>query len=94
MAQVVGYFEDNVVFTEGPFVICNPWGNGWRIEVEMKGHECPVLPDMSIYPTIERLGLKGKTHDMKQAELVCDLLNQMVRGKRIVLIGATWVLPN
>lgn len=91
MAQIIGYFEDDIVLTEGPFVICDPCGNGWRIEVELKGHKCPVLPDASIYRIEERLGLHGKTNNQKQAEMVCDTLNRMVRDGKIVLDGKIWV---
>lgn len=94
MAQVVAYFEDNVVFEEGPFVICNPLGNGWRIEVELKGHHCPVLPDLSIYKIREKLGWgPGKTEDRELAERVCNALNQMVRDGKILLRGRIWVYP-
>lgn len=77
MAQVVEYFENNVVFAEGPFVICNPFCNGWRIEVELKGHLCPILPDSSIYEIMNRLGMVGKTMDKELAKRVCDTLNQI-----------------
>lgn len=46
MAQRVGYFENNVIYKEGPFVMTN--AGGWRIEVEQKGHQCPVMPSMTI----------------------------------------------
>lgn len=91
MAQVIGYFEDNVTFIEGPFVICNPCSNGWRIEVEQMGCLCPVLPDVSIYPLIEKLGLIGKTFDRSKAEAVCDALNALVKKEKIILIDNTWI---
>ncbi|OHB20220.1 MAG: hypothetical protein A2939_03370 [Parcubacteria group bacterium RIFCSPLOWO2_01_FULL_48_18] len=91
MAQVIGYFEDNVVFTEGPFVICNPLGNGWRIEVELKGHHCPILPDLTIHKLKERLGMSGKTMDRSLTERVCNTLNRMARNGEIVLNGNSWV---
>jgi hypothetical protein len=91
MAQVVGYFEDDVVYAEGPFVICNPMGNGWRIEAELKGVNHPVLPDTSIYELKRSLGLNGKTMDRSLAERVCDQLNKMVCAKQIVLSNRQWV---
>jgi hypothetical protein len=92
MAQVVGYFEDHVVYQEGPFVISNPLGNGWRIEVEMKEHRCPVLPDLSIYRLMEQLSLKGKTNDQAEAARICDQLNRRVLAGRIVLLGKSWIV--
>lgn len=93
MAQIVGYFENFVEYTEGPFVLVN--ANGWRIEVELKGHYCPVLPDVSIYNTREKLGWPlGKTDDFKKAERVCNELNAMVKRGEIVLHPkGYWVLP-
>lgn len=89
MAQEVGYHEDNVAYEQGPFVIVHC--NGWRIEVEFKGHHCPVLPDSSIYKITEVLGLPGKTNDKALAAAVCDTLNQMVADKLIQLAGKVWV---
>lgn len=90
MAQVVGYFQNDVTFTEGPFVIVER--NGWRIEAEQKGCNCPILPDSSIYEIAERkFGLCGKTTYKSLAEKVCDALNQMVRDKKIVLRDGCWV---
>ena len=91
MAQVVGYFDDNVEYEEGPFVLCNPLVNGWRIEVEQKGHRCPVLPDISIYKIMrEGFGLEGKTFDKKEIERICDSLNQMVKEGKITLNDNVW----
>jgi hypothetical protein len=90
MAQIVGYYENDVKYKEGPFVICNPLGNGWRIEVELKGHYCPVLPDLSIYPIIRALGLNGKTHDKNLITRICDALNRMVADGEVVLVRKMW----
>lgn len=90
MAQVVGFFEDNVVFAEGPFVISNPCASGWRIEAELKGHHCPVLPDPTIYKLKASLGMHNKTLDRDLAVRVCDALNQLVRDGEIVLEGRMW----
>ena len=92
-AQIVGYFEDNVTFTEGPFVaVCI---NGWRIEVELKGNNCPVLPDMSIYKMLKDARGKepGKT-DWLECEANVNWLNEQVKRGRIVLNGKTWVAPS
>lgn len=90
MAQEVGYYENNITFTEGPFVIVNPLDNGWRIEVQLVGHECPVLPDETIYPLMKKWGLLGKSHDKRLVMDVCDELNSMVRCGQIKLVDRYW----
>ena len=90
MAQIVGYFENNVIFTEGPFVLVDACG--WRIEVELVGHKCSVLPHISIYKIREQLGWGlGKTENMELAIRVCDQLNQMVRDGEIILKDNIWM---
>lgn len=91
MAQVVGYYENDVTYTEGPFVIVNPLSNGWRIECELKGHHCPCLADVSIYPLMRKMGLDGKTFDKDLITRVCDELNQMVKTGEIILDGGLWI---
>jgi len=92
MAQVVGYMDNHVEFKEGPFVICNALGNGWRIEVELKGHICPVLPDASIYELIKRLRMyPGKFVEKAKAEKLCNLLNRLVKHGGIRLKNNQWV---
>ena len=92
MTQVVGYYDNDVTFTEGPFVLCNPRGGGWRVEVELKTHKCPVLPDRSIYLLTLAQGLMSeKTHDFEKASKVCDWLNDQVHNGKIVLDGNCWV---
>lgn len=89
MAQIVGYFENNVTFTEGPFVLV--YINGWRIEAEHLMADCPVLPDSSIYEIKNGLGwTAGKTEDKALAIKVCDELNKMVVRGEIVLDGKVW----
>lgn len=84
MAQEVGYFEDNVIYTEGPFVICNPLGNGWRIEVEAKGVNSPILPHSSIYDLMQkRFKHWGKTNSRAEIVRICDALNELVRKDEI-----------
>jgi hypothetical protein len=94
MAQVVGYFQDNVAFTEGPFVIV--YAGGWRIEVEQKKINHPIMTSLSIDRHIKRLGIPhGKTKDMDLARSVCDGLNAMVRAGEIVLTDwGSWVDKN
>jgi hypothetical protein len=94
MAQIVGYHQDNIKFEEGPFVIVN--ANGWRIEAEMKGHHCPVLPCLDIYRLLQQeFGRRseGKTSNQAFAEEMCDWLNHEVRLHHIILEGKQWV-PN
>jgi len=94
MAQFVGYFEDDVEFAEGPFVVVDIFG--YRIEVEYKGAKCPALPDVSIYRLREALGHPwGKTTNRDLAIKMCDELNALVREERIVLHpnGKCWVCP-
>jgi len=92
MTQTVGYFENNVTYMEGPFVMVN--ANGYRIEAELKGHYCPVLPDVSIYLMLEKEKDKapGKAPDTVIAPLV-DWLNEQVKKGRIILEGNQWVCP-
>ncbi len=89
MAQQVGYFEDNVTYREGPFVIVN--ANGFRIECEVKGHICPAFPHLSISRLKDQLGYpQGKT-DRETAAAMCDRLNGMVREGKIELVGTMWI---
>lgn len=94
MAQVVGYFQNDVVFTEGPFVIV--YAGGWRIEVEQKDKNHPIMTTLSIDRHIKRLGIPyGKTRDQELAATVCDGLNAMVRAGEIVLTDwGSWVDKN
>lgn len=91
MAQIVGYFENDVVYVEGPFVVVQI--NGWRVEVAMTGQRCPVLPDVSIYNLYKKE--KGenltKYNSLKQCVVAVDWLNEQVRNKNIVLEGAVWI---
>jgi len=90
MAQIVYYMENNVEYTEGPFVLVE--AGGWRIEVELKGHHCPVLPDISIYKLLEAHRLySGKSDDQQKVANVVDWLNGQVRLGRIALQGNRWL---
>jgi hypothetical protein len=89
MAQVVGYFDDNVTFTEGPFVIVPIYG--WRIEVEMKGHHCPVHVDTDVWLHVSKnLGYKCNKYDRLTATEICDWLNNEVKEGRITLQDKKW----
>lgn len=88
MAQKVSYGANNVTFEEGPFVVV--YTSGWRIEVKLDGHPCPILPHSSIYKLMERWGKRGKFATLEEAEEVCDRLNSMVEG-RLKKRNGTWV---
>lgn len=89
MAQAVGYWDDGVAFTEGPFVIVN--ANGWRIEVEVLGSRCPCMPDGSVYRMLEQERGRWQKTDRKTAADDCDWLNEQVRQGRIVRDGAIMI---
>lgn len=93
MAQVVGYYQDHVRYRQGPFVMCDPRGNGWRIECEQKNCVCPVLPHSSVADLIlKRFKLDGKTRDRDLVGKICDELNEMVKKKEINLMNMKiWV---
>ena len=85
MAQIVGYFDDDVTFEGGPFVLTNPYGNGFRIECQpphgVDKPDCPCLLDLSVYRWIENFTNwgQGKTHNRELAVSVVDQLNGMVK---------------
>lgn len=89
MAQVVGYYQDHVRYKQGPFVICNAQGNGWRIECEQKNSTCPMLPHTSVVNLIRiRFKLEGKSRDRDFVARICDQLNEMVTKKEINLLNS------
>jgi hypothetical protein len=92
MAQKVDYYEDNVEYQGGPFVVCvlGP-GNDFRVEVELKGHKCPVLPQSSIYEMMKEIDFDGRTNDLKKINLVVDALNAFVKTGRIVCVDGAWI---
>ena len=92
MAQSVGYYQDDVTFSEGPFVICNPLLSGWRIEAQIVGSGTPVLPDRSIYDILSKsMYGTGKWNDRATAEAACDWLNRLVReGKIVTRLSGGW----
>ncbi len=91
MAQTVGYFEDNIEYREGPFVIVPLYGT-YRIEVEFKGHKCPITTDISIYRWRESIG-RARSLGRDKAADVCDKLNQLVKDEVVVLKDGIWVHP-
>lgn len=90
MAQTVGFFEDYPergnpnVYSEGPFVVCILPFNGYRIEVQMDDHKCPVHTHHSVYEIEKGMKGPGNTTDYSKAVRVCDALNQMVKEGKIV----------
>lgn len=91
MAQIVGYWKDNITYEEGPFVVVDVSNNNqFRIEVELKGHHCSILPDTSIYEFLRKADIDA--YDREQCIETCDLLNQMVMEKKIVEINGFWVI--
>ena len=92
MAQIVSYFDKNVSFKEGPFVVVNI--NGFRIECQHHDSSDPCLPMSSIYKVMAILGYEGKSNDKELAFWVCDQLNQMVKDGLIVKRDGVYVDPS
>lgn len=84
MAQIVGFFEDDIKYQEGPFVLTKTLGGDWRIEVECKGYFCSVIPDASIQKVIcdEGFFITGKLEEKKSC---VDMLNRKVKQGNIIL---------
>ena len=101
MAQEVGYFDDNVVYAEGPFVFCNPCKNGYRVEVQNRASKsgAPCLPDISIYKLLEMEGRVReenghyfhKTHNKQEIVQIVDYLNDLVKKGLIKEVNYNWV---
>jgi len=97
MAQIVRYYQDNVVYEDGPFVVCdlNTGGwSGWRLQVEVKGLPHPVVPEDSIFDLVEsRYGCRYmlKSNDRERIVEMCDYMNSLVKDGKIVLDGSWWV---
>jgi hypothetical protein len=87
MAKVVGYFDDDVVFGDEPFVLTNPYGNGFRIEAQIPARGgTPCLPDASIYDLLRTTPFgTGKWMDYEVAAKACDFLNAQVKAGTIHL---------
>lgn len=93
MAQVVGYFENDVVFIEGPFVAVN--ANGWRVEAELEGNCCPAFPDLSVDCFLEKeKGIRtGKWVSFEAIAPIIDWLNEQVKAGHIIKEGRIWIVP-
>lgn len=91
MAKVVGYYEDDVVFGDEPFVLTNPLGNGFRIEAQIPAcGGTPCLPDVSIYELLKKSPFgTGKWRDLETATKACDFLNEQVK-KGIIFLDHVW----
>jgi len=91
MARIVNYWADETPFDKGPFVLCALNGL-YRIEVEFKGWECPVLMDVSIYDLLRKETTCPVGFSLQEkVEPWVDWLNEQVRKGRIVLDGRVWV---
>jgi hypothetical protein len=89
MAQVVGYHEDNVQFTEGPFVATKIPEGWFRVEVEHKNANCPVLPDSSIYDFLKLTGLQTRG-SLEEVSKTVDFLNESVGKQAITCQDSVW----
>lgn len=92
MAQVVNYYENGVVYTEGPFV-CTNLGTTYRVEVQCVKPQhpgCPVLPDSSIYNLLDDEGFNTGHMNLKGCTKIVDFLNNLVREGKIVLSSDGW----
>jgi len=93
--QTVDYYDDDVVFEHGPFVVCRVTGmDHCRIEVAASNSKCPVFLNASVYKMLRAKTEcpEGCTHYDKIAPWV-EWLNNRVRDGEIVLAGNTWVAP-
>lgn len=91
MAQVVGFFDDHVSYTEGPFVVgLSALGGSPRTEVQRPGSGTPVIPHSSVMAYVAKL---KEEQVLRSCSERVDYLNQLVREGKIVLDGEVWVLP-
>lgn len=83
MAQIVGYYENDIIYTEGPFVMVN--ANGWRIEVQSLVDSFSVCPNSFIYKLLDDQGLERvKCNEKEKIEKSVDWLNKQVRKGTII----------
>lgn len=91
MAQQVSYFEDNVKYEEGPFVLTEIWGD-YRIEVEIDGQTCPALPASEIYALLDRHGFQSKkTYHRELIATAVDWLNLQAANGVIAKRDGRWM---
>jgi len=94
MAQVVGFFQDDFNYREGPFVLVRLPSGYYRLEAEMRGHHTSVFPDDSIYCLAFQEALYVPANGTRDySEPVVNWLNAQVHKGRIVLDGLVWVCP-
>jgi len=93
MAQIVTYGENNVEYTEGPFVVCAIGGDKYRVEAQRLNHVCPVIPDDSVIDMLAtEMGFTCACYkDCAKCALTADWLNRRVRSGVICLSGNVWV---
>jgi hypothetical protein len=90
MAQQVEYWQDNIEYLEGPFVVVN--AGGYRIEMELKGHCCPVQTTVLIDRYLaEHKFSCYKTNCLQTASDTVDWLNNKVKNGDIILVNGRWV---
>ena len=96
MAKEAGYYDNPTeeqsidLYSEGPFVIVN--AAGWRIEVQLEGHHCPILPHHTIYNLSREWGYPPGKYERDRAARLCDRLNKSVKSGQIVKVGAAWLV--
>lgn len=89
MAQKVGYCENDIEYEDGPFVMV--WASGYRIEVCLPGHHCPVLPHLDVYRFLEANGYESqKSLDKGIIATSVDWLNLQVLEGTITLQDNIW----
>ena len=91
MAQEVDYWENDVNYSEGPFVYVYLNSGRYRIEVD-HGGLCPQLPDRSIHLLQDKLGHSVITMlSREKAISLCDKLNEMVCNGEIIQNSGLWI---
>ena len=91
MPQTVSYWEDHVVFMEGPFVcvVCAGW---YRVEMQcdhsLKG--CPILPTAELIRMLEASGRDAWSRDKAKVEESVRWLNGEVTDGRITKRDGFW----
>lgn len=89
--QHVSYWQNDIEYAEGPFVVCDLPGQAYRIEAEMLDHHTSVYTHHSVYEVQRQLGMVGNTDNRTLVDGVCGVLNRMVTEGKIVRLGREWV---
>lgn len=92
MAQILRCGETPQTFTEGPFIGVSLYPNGFRVEVELKGHHCTVLPDDSVYRYMKHRGIMLGWMGHDEIKRTVDHLNSMVVNRSITVDGRAWIV--